>query len=361
MSLRKTPLFERHEDQGARFTEFGGWSMPVEYESITAEHETVREAAGKFDVSHMGQVRVRGADAEQLLQRLTSNDITALEPGDSHYSMITNEAGVILDDTIVYCLAEENYLFIPNAGHDEQMTDRWITHRDRWDLEATVDNVTEGFAMVAVQGPEAIGLVNREASESVKGLSRFEMREMTVAGVDCRVARTGYTGEDGVEILLPTEHAPALWDDLDCEPIGLGARDTLRTEMGYLLSGQDFHPEDEPRNPYEAGVGFTVQLDTDFVGRDALERVDAEGVEERFIGVMLIDRGIPRHGYEVLEPGGESIGHLTSGTMSPTLGEPIGLGYIDVDHTEPDTLVHVEIRDEPKKAKIRAPPFLPGK
>jgi aminomethyltransferase len=185
--------------------------------------------------------------------------------------------------------------------------------------------------------------------------------ETAIEGVDCRVARTGYTGEDGVEIILPTEQAGRLWDALDCEPIGLGARDTLRTEMGYLLSGQDFHPEDEPRNPYEAGVGFTVQLDTDFVGRDALEQVDAEGVDERFIGVMLIDRGIPRHGYEVLEPNGGSIGHLTSGTMSPTLGEPIGLGYVDIEHTEPDTLVHVEIRGEPKKAKIRAPPFLPGK
>jgi aminomethyltransferase len=186
MSLRKTPLFERHEARGARFTEFGGWNMPVEYESITTEHETVREAAGKFDVSHMGQVRVRGTDAERLLQWLTTNDVTALEPGDSHYSMITDDAGVILDDTIVYCLRNEDYLFIPNAGHDDQMTDRWMTHRDRWDLEATVDNVTEDFAMIAVQGPDAIGLVNREAGESIKRLARFELMETAIEGVDCR-------------------------------------------------------------------------------------------------------------------------------------------------------------------------------
>ncbi len=361
MSLRKTPLYDRHEARDARFTEFGGWEMPVEYDSITEEHATVRESAGKFDVSHMGQVTVSGPDAGQLLQRLTTNDVTALEPGDSHYSMITNEEGIILDDTILYRFHAEEYLFIPNAGHDEQMADRWVSHRDEWGLDADVSNDTTEYGMIAVQGPTAVDLVSGTADEPIDRLSRFEAMEATVAGVECWVARTGYTGEDGFELMVPAADTVEIWDSIECDPIGLGARDTLRTEMGYLLSGQDFHPEDDPRNPYEAGVGFTVKLDTDFIGRDALEQVDAEGVDQRFTGIVLIDRGIPRHGYEVLEPNGETIGQITSGTMSPTLGEPIGLGYVDVDQAEPDTLVHVEIRGEPKKAKIRAPPFLTGK
>ena len=361
MSLRQTPLAGRHSAHGARFTEFGGWEMPVEYESITAEHAAVREAAGKFDVSHMGQVGVAGPDAGRLLQRLTTNDVTALSPGDSQYSMITNDEGMILDDTIVYCLGTEDYLFIPNAGHDEAMADRWETHRDEWTLDADVTNRTEAIAMVAVQGPDEVDLVADRAEAAVERLGRFEVASSEVAGVESWVARTGYTGEDGFELMVPSGEATALWDALECDPIGLGARDTLRTEMGYLLSGQDFDPVEEPRTPYEAGVGFTVKLDTEFVGRDALERVDAEGVDERFTGVTLIDRGVPRHGYDVLDPDGGPIGHLTSGTMSPTLGEPIGLGYVDIAYTEPDTLVHVTIRGEPKKAKIRAPPFLPGK
>ncbi|XVH31992.1 glycine cleavage system aminomethyltransferase GcvT [Haloferacaceae archaeon DSL9] len=362
MARRKPPLYAIHEDRGAKFTGFGGWEMPVEFDSIRTEHAAVRDAAGIFDVSHMGEIEVSGPDATTLMQRLTTNDVTALDPGDSQYACITTDGGIILDDTVVYRLAdaggEPRYLFIPNAGHDEQMADRWTGYRDDRDLDATVENVSTEWAMFAVQGPDAPGLVADGADGDVLDLSRFEAGTFEVDRVECLIARTGYTGEDGFEVLCPWDSAAGVWAQFDCQPCGLGARDTLRTEMGFLLSGQDFHPDDEPRNPYEAGVGFTVKLDTEFVGRDALEAAKEEGVDQKFTGVKLLDRGVPRGGYTVQGDDGDRIGHLTSGTMSPTLGEAIGLGYLDVDAAEPDATVYVVIRGTEKRAKIVTPPFI---
>ncbi|MFB6301154.1 MAG: glycine cleavage system aminomethyltransferase GcvT [Halobacteriales archaeon] len=360
MATRKPPLFDVHDDRGASFTEFGGWDMPVEFDSIREEHTAVRESVGIFDVSHMGEIEVTGSEAATLLTRLTTNDVEALDIGDSQYSTITNEDGIILDDTVIYRQDEEQYLFIPNAGHDEQMEDRWIEYRDRWELDAAVDNVTEEYAMFAVQGPTAADLVEDVTAEPVTDLSRFTARYATVDGVECWVARTGYTGEDGFEFVLPWDDAETVWRTFDCQPCGLGARDTLRMEAGFLLSGQDFHPEENPRNPYEAGVSFTVDLekDADFLGRDALEQAAADGVDEEFVGFVLTERGVPRHGYPITDTDGTEIGTVTSGTMSPTLGDPIGLGYVPVEYTDPDTEVHVVIRDQPKKAKIQPLPFL---
>jgi aminomethyltransferase len=385
MPLRTPPLRERHADRGASFTEFGGWDMPVEFDSIRTEHAAVRESAGIFDVSHMGETAVAGPDAERLTQRLTTNDVTALDPGEAQYAMLTDEDGVIVDDTVVYRLPEardHELLFVPNAGHDAETHDRWTTHRDEWGLDATVYNATEDYAMFALQGPDAEALlaeaVAGDAAEdgrsdgdaaTVRDLPRFGITELAVAGVDCLAARTGYTGEDGFELLVPWDDAETVWDafaepgnaddeDSGVQPCGLGARDTLRIEMGYLLSGQDFDPEDEPRNPYEAGVGFTVKLDTEFLGRDALERVQAEGVDEKLVGIRLIDRGVPRHGYDVTNTDGKVIGTVTSGTMSPTLEEPIGLAYLPVAYTDPGTNVRVMVRGESKKAQTRTLPFL---
>jgi aminomethyltransferase len=364
MALRKPPLREEHADRGAKFTEFGGWDMPVQFDSITDEHRSVRESAGIFDVSHMGEIEVSGPDATALMQRLTTNDVTALDAGDSQYAMITDAEGTILDDTVVYRMPDDEpaYLFIPNAGHDEAMYERWTTHREEWGLDATVRNATEEWAMFAVQGPEAPELVADAVTDGtdVLALSRFEATYADVAGVRCWVARTGYTGEDGFELLCPWNGAREVYDAFDCQPCGLGARDTLRIEMGFLLSGQDFDPETEPHDPYEAGVGFTVKLDTEFVGRDALEGVDAEGVEESFVGLKLLDRGVPRHGYDVTDGEGTVIGRVTSGTMSPTLGEPIALGYLPADRTDPGTRVRVTVRGEGKRAKVVSPPFLEG-
>ncbi len=361
MTLRKPPLRDVHDAAGATFTEFGGWDMPVEFDSIKAEHHAVREEAGIFDVSHMGQIAVSGPDAERLMQRLTSNDVTELGRGDSQYSMILDEEGTILDDTVVYRLPEDDdaeYLFVPNAGHDEQMHRRWTDHRDEWELDATVENVTDEYAMYAVQGPEAPDLVSDAADDSVLGLSKFEGRYAEFAGADCWTARTGYTGEDGFELIVPVESAEAVWDLLECQPCGLGARDTLRMEMGFLLSGQDFDADDNPRNPYEAGVGWTVKLDTEFVGRDALERASEEGTDDEFVGIKLVDRGVPRHGYDVTDTDDHVIGEVTSGTMSPTLGDPIALGYVPSDVADPGTVVRVVVRGQSKKAKVANTPFL---
>jgi aminomethyltransferase len=356
MTLRDPPV--AHE---AKHTDFGGWDMPVEFDSIRTEHEAVRESVGKFDVSHMGEITVSGPDAAKLLQRLTTNDVSALDPGDAQYAAITDERGVILDDTVVYNLPEsedEDYLFIPNAGHDEEMYDRWVSHRDEWEFDATVTNRTTEYAMFAIQGPDSPDLLGVETGIDLEDLGRFEVGSGTVAGTDSLVAHTGYTGEEGFEVLCPWDEAQDVWDALECQPCGLGARDTLRIEMGFLLSGQDFHPEENPRNPFEAGISFVVKLDTEFVGRDALEGVDVEGPEEKLVGIQLRDRGVPRHGYDVRTPDGEQLGEVTSGTMSPTLGEPIALAYLPVEYVGEERSVRVVIRGEPKKAHTRTTPFL---
>jgi aminomethyltransferase len=335
--------------------------MPVEFDSIRAEHTAVRESVGKFDVSHMGEITVSGPDAQALLNRLTTNDVAALDDGEAQYAAITDEDGIILDDILVYKLpadASADYLFVPNAGHDEEMYDRWVTHRDEWGLEATVENRTTDYTMIAVQGEGAASLLGAETDIDLGDLGRFDIVAGGVAGVDSFVARTGYTGEPGFEVLCPWDEAETVWSALDCQPCGLGARDTLRLEMGFLLSGQDFDPEDNPRTPYEAGIASVVKLDTEFVGRDALEGIDVEGHEEELVGLKLVDRGVPRHGYDVTTSDGDPLGTVTSGTMSPTLGEPIAMAYLPVEYAEPERTVRVVIRDEPKKARTTTTPFL---
>ncbi|MEF8787320.1 MAG: glycine cleavage system aminomethyltransferase GcvT [Haloarculaceae archaeon] len=361
MTLRTPPLRDLHDGRGAQFTDFGGWEMPVEFDSIRAEHTAVRESAGKFDVSHMGEIAVSGPDAARLCQRLTTNDVLALDPGEAQYAAITDEDGIILDDTVVYNLpasADADYLFIPNAGHDSEMSDRWVTHCDQWGLDATVTNRTTEYAMIAVQGPDAPELLAAETDVDLLEMDRFDIASGAVGGIESLVARTGYTGERGFELLCPWDAAETVWETLDCQPCGLGARDTLRLEMGFLLSGQDFHPETNPRNPFEAGIDFVVKLDTEFVGRDALEGIAVEGPEQKLVGLELIDRGVPRHGYEVTTSDGELLGEVTSGTMSPTLGEPIALAYLPVAYAEADRTVRVVIRGEPKKARTTTTPFL---
>ncbi|MFC6904004.1 glycine cleavage system aminomethyltransferase GcvT [Halalkalicoccus tibetensis] len=357
MSDRRPPLYATHDGADAKFTPFGGWAMPVEFDSIRTEHEAVRESAGIFDVSHMGEIELSGPDAAALLQGLTTNDVESLSVGRAQYSAITDEEGTILDDTVVYRLDEEEFLFIPNAGHDERMEERWESHREEWDLDCEVENATEDWAMFAIQGPEAEDLVAEAAGEELRDLGRFAITEARIAGADCLLARTGYTGEDGFEALVPWDAAEEVWKEFDCQPCGLGARDTLRIEAGFLLSGQDFDPEENPRTPYEARIGFAVDLDTEFVGRDALARVNEDGPEELFIGLRLLERGVPRNGYEIRADDG-AIGEVTSGTMSPTLGEPIGLGYVPTEYAEEGREVAVRIRGSDKRARIEAPGFL---
>ena len=391
MTDRSPPLRGVHEARGASFTDFGGWEMPVEFDSIREEHAAVRESVGVFDVSHMGEIEVSGPDATALLNRLTTNDVTALAPGESQYAAITNDDGVMLDDTVVYRLpdgihagsatgslaefranldesaGDPAYLFVPNAGHDVETLDRFVEHRDEWGFDAAVENTTEGWAMIAIQGPDAAESMTGAAAgddDRVTDLSRFEATVAAIDGIESWVARTGYTGEDGFEVMCPADAVETVWsafvgEPIDAQPCGLGARDTLRTEMGFLLSGQDFDPESEPRTPYEAGIGFVVSLDTEFVGRDALEaQQESGGPAERFTGIKLLERGVPRNGYAVTDGDLTRIGHLTSGTMSPTLNEPIGLGYLHEEYAEPGTEVSVVVRGDGKRAEVVEPPFL---
>ncbi|MFT4921286.1 MAG: aminomethyltransferase [Haloarculaceae archaeon] len=362
MGLRTPPLHDVHDARGAQFTDFGGWEMPVEFDSIREEHTAVREAVGTFDVSHMGEITVSGPDATQLMNRLTTNDVAAIDPGEAQYAAVTDEGGIVIDDIIVYRLpasADAVYLFVPNAGHDEELYDRWSNYREEWGLDAAVTNRTAEYAMIAIQGPDSLDVLGPETDVDLGGMARLEIADGTVAGVDAFVARSGYTGEQGFEVLCSWDAADRVWEAMDCQPCGLGARDTLRLEMGFLLSGQDFDPDEEPRTPYEAGIGSAVKLDTAFLGRDALERVATEGPDETLVGVTLQERGVPRHGYGVTDPDGNRIGHVTSGTMSPTLGEPIALAYLPASYADPGESVRVIIRDEPKKARTTTTPFLP--
>ena len=362
MTLRQPPLADAHEASGATLTEFGGWEMPVEFDSIRAEHEAVRESVGRFDVSHMSQVAVSGPDARRLTNGLVTNDVADLDPGESCYAAITDDGGVLLDDTVVYrppgdWSVDADYLVVPNAGHDSEMTDRWVEYRDSWDLDATVENRTDSLGMVALQGPVSEDLLADVTDGDLGSIARFESLVTEVAGAEALVSRTGYTGEPGFELVFARDDAETVWSALECQPCGLGARDTLRLEMGFLLSGQDFDPEDDPRNPYEAGIGFAVDLDTEFVGRDALEGVDVEGVDEKLRGIELVDRGVPRPGYAVESTDGDRLGTITSGTMSPTLGRGIGLAYLPIE-VGLDESVRVVVRSEPKKARTTATPFL---
>ncbi|WP_363463363.1 glycine cleavage system aminomethyltransferase GcvT [Halogeometricum borinquense] len=354
MTLRKPPLYQAHLDAGAEFTDFGGWEMPVKYDTISTEHAAVRDSAGIFDVSHMSEVKVSGPDATELMNRLTSNGVRELDQGDAQYSCILDQEGIIIDDTVVYKYPDENaYLFVPNAGHGEQMVERWSEHAHRLGLRVSVENKTEELGLVAVQGPDAIEIVEDLSQDPLTSLARFSMMRTSIAGVDCLVARTGYTGEDGVEIFFAVGDSHEMWDAFsDVPPCGLGSRDTLRLEAGLLLSGQDFDPEDEPRTPLEAKLSFVVDLSKpSFIGQDALETLSETGVDHELVGLQLNERGIPRHGYDVLRDG-EHIGHVTSGTMSPTLNQPIALAYVNSDEAVENNAVAVKIRDRDVPATI---------
>lgn len=353
MSERLSPLHRIHGSAGADFTDFGGWTMPVAFDGIKDEHLAVRGSAGVFDVSHMSEVTVEGPDSEAVLDRLTTNDVTALDSGDAQYTCFLDESGVIIDDAVLYRYPDrDGYLFVPNAGHGAMMSERVVEHADDWGMSVTVVDRTDDVALLAVQGPDAVGAVEKAATGPVADIDRFTCRRRTLAGVDCLVARTGYTGEDGVEIFVDPGDATALWETFEpIQPCGLGARDTLRLEAGLLLSGQDFDPETEPRTPVEAGLTFVVDTDGEFVGSEVVADQRADGTEERMVGIRADGRGIPRSGYGILVDG-DRVGHVTSGTKSPTFNVPLALGYVEDRHADPGTDVLVEIRDRTVEATV---------
>ena len=344
--LRRTPLFENHRAAGARFVEFGGWQMPVQYRGLLAEHEAVRTGAGVFDVSHMGEIEVRGKGALRLCQRLTTNDASRLEVGGAQYTVWCAPDGGAIDDTILYRRGPEDFLFCVNASNAAVCVE-WITQQGALEKDAMVTDRSEETALLALQGPGAAGIARALGGEWLPELSRFGCARGELAGLEIFGARTGYTGEDGFELFCRPSDASRLWEALlgqGVEPIGLGARDTLRLEAGLALYGHELSRE---ISPLEAGLGWAVKLDgDDFVGRDALRRQREAGPPRRLIGLGLKDKGIARAGYPVIA-GDRAVGEVTSGTRSPTLGRAVALALIATQWVDAELSIEVRGRRIP--------------
>ncbi|MFL5821956.1 MAG: glycine cleavage system aminomethyltransferase GcvT [Solirubrobacteraceae bacterium] len=351
-ALRRTPLYEQHRQAGARLVPFAGWEMPVQYGGILQEHLAVRRHVGLFDVSHMGQVRTRGPQALQFLQRLLSGDVRKIPEGGAQYGVMCRDDGGILDDLITYRLSDCEFLTVTNASRHE-VDLAWLqSHASEFDVD--VLDVAECFAMLAVQGPEARALVRGLSDGSLPG--RMHCCERTLAEVPMLVCGTGYTGEDGVELLIDPDHSAKVWQALvaaGAEPTGLGARDTLRLEACLHLYGNDM---DEERNPIEAGLGWCCREDTGFIGSEAVAAVRAEGPAEKLAPFCIQGRGIARPGNPVV--GG---GEVTSGTFSPCLEQGIGLAYVPAAGAQPGTEIEIDVRGTIRSALIQKKPLYSGK
>jgi aminomethyltransferase len=355
---RRTPLFAAHGAAGARFTEFAGWEMPLSYGSVAAEHDAVRERCGCFDVSHMGEVELRGAHALDVLQELTVNDVAKLKVGDAQYTVLCNDDGGVLDDLIILRRGPARYLLIVNAANTASDF-AWMASRAGGRAEV-IDRSAE-YALVALQGPEAEVALRTLTAIDLTSLRPFTFLEGPVAGIETLVSRTGYTGEDGFELLAPASDGPALWDAVleavrrrSGLPAGLGARDTLRLEAGLPLCGTDM---DESTTPLEAGLGWVVKLGKgEFIGRQRLAAQAAGDLRRRLVGIQLDEPGIPRHGYPVWRGDG-AIGNVTSGMKSDTLGRFIGLAYVATGSDAPGTPIAVEIRGRRVPAHVVSRPF----
>jgi aminomethyltransferase len=352
-ALRHTPLYDRHRAAGAKLVPFAGWEMPVSYEGVRTEHVAVRTGCGVFDVSHMGEIETSGSQALDLLQRLLSNDLGRIEVGGAQYSLLCRPDGGVLDDLFTYRLADDRYLTVTNAANHAGDLEWFREHAVEFDAEVT--DRLDDYAMLAVQGPEARALVAPLLSGELPSRMRTAQLETSV-GASALVCGTGYTGEDGVEILLAPEAAGPFWDALveaGATPAGLGARDTLRLEVCFHLYGNDLS---EGRNPIEAGLGWCCKEETGFIGSDAVARARAEGTAERLVPFALTDRGIPRQGNQVLA-GGEPAGEVTSGTLSPCLDRGIGMAYVRADLAEPGTELEIDVRGRKRRAQIESRPL----
>jgi aminomethyltransferase len=346
--LRRTPLYDRHAAAGAKLVPFAGWEMPVQYAGIREEHIAVRTGVGIFDVSHMGQVLTRGPDATNFLQRMVSNDVRRIPEGGAQYSVLCRDDGGVLDDLFTYRLADCEYLTVTNAANHGKDFDWLRSHAGEFDVDV-LDRASE-FAMLAVQGPNARGLVQNLTEGSLP--SRFHVCLRPVAGVPMLVCGTGYTGEDGVELLLVPEHAPAVWDaivEAGATPVGLGARDTLRLEVCFHLYGNDMT---EDRNPIEAGLGWCCKEATGFIGSEAVAAARKEGTAEKLVPFVIEGQGIARHGNPVV--GG---GEVTSGTFSPCLERGIGMAYVSSARAEPGTQIEIDVRGRNRPAVIERKPL----
>jgi aminomethyltransferase len=353
-TARRTPLFEQHQDLGAKVVPFAGWEMPVQYEGIREEHSAVRRHAGMFDVSHMGEVEVEGPDALAFLQRVLSNDVARITPGAAQYSCLCNEEGGVLDDLFVYRLEGDNYLIVTNAANHESDL-AWLGRQSR-EFGVIVRDVADRFAMLAVQGPHARGVLTRTLGIELP--PRFRVSRVQIGGRPALACGTGYTGEDGVELLVDPEAAPTLWTQLleaGIVPCGLGARDTLRLEVCYPLHGNELTPE---RNPIEAGLGWCCKEETRFIGAEAIARARAEGTAETLVAFKIEGQGIPRGGNPVLH-GDEEVGVVTSGTYSPTLELGAGMAYVKSELAGVGNVIAIDVRGKRRSARIASRPLYP--
>lgn len=359
--MERTPLFEEHERLGGKMVPFAGYAMPVQYEGILAEHRAVRERAGLFDVSHMGEVEIRGPQALDLVQRLTTNDASTLAVGQAQYSVICRENGTAIDDCIVYRF-QDHYMIVVNASNRDRDVAWMRQHAGDFDAELT--DRSDETALLALQGPRATEILAKLTDARLDDIGYYHFGLGAVSGHDAVLSRTGYTGEDGFELYLANDAAAPVWRAIleagaehDAKPAGLGARDALRLEVGYILYGNDL---DDDHTPLEAGLGWVTKLDKgDFLGRDALRRQKEEGLHRKLVGFVLTEKGFPRHGYDIRHDGAV-VGAVTSGLLSPALDQGVGLGYVDVGAAGKGTALEIVIRDRGVGAEVRRPPFYTG-
>ncbi len=361
--MKNTPFTERHLALGAKMAPFAGYNMPISYTSINEEHNCVRNNAGVFDVSHMGEFILKGPNALDLIQRVTSNDASKLTDGKAQYSCLPNENGGIVDDLLVYCVEYNKvYMLVVNASNIEKDWN-WISKHNTNDVE--MHNISDKTALLAVQGPKATEYMQRLTDMDITNLKYYTFTKGVFAGVEnVLVSATGYTGAGGVEIYFDSADGAAdkIWEAIfatgtpdGLKPIGLAARDTLRLEKSFCLYGNDI---DDTTNPLEAGLGWITKFTKDFTARPILEQIKANGVSRKLVGLEMVDRGIPRHGHVIQDADGKEIGVITSGTQSPSMGKAIGMGYVAKEHAAEGSEVYLNIRDKAVKAKVVKMPFM---
>ncbi len=362
MEIKNTPFTQKHIALGAKMAPFAGYNMPISYTGINDEHATVRRNAGVFDVSHMGEFILKGENALELIQRVTSNDAAKLKAGQAQYSCLPNENGGIVDDLLVYCLEENKaYMLVVNASNMEKDWN-WISARNTHGVE--MHNISEKTALLAIQGPNATKILQPLTEPDIINLKYYTFVKGTFAGVDnVLISATGYTGAGGVEIYFEDKDGAAdkIWNAIfetgtpqGLKPIGLGARDTLRLEMGFCLYGNDL---DDTTSPIEAGLGWITKFTKEFTSRALFEKQKAEGVSRKLVGFEMVNKGIPRHGYEIKNAAGEAVGVVTSGTQSPSLGKAIGMGYVRPEYAPIDSQIYIQVRDKLLLAKVAKIPF----
>jgi aminomethyltransferase len=357
--MKNTALTHIHESLGAKLVPFAGFNMPVQYEGVTAEHETVRNGVGVFDVSHMGEFLLSGPNALALIQKVTSNDASTLTIGRAQYSCLPNNQGGIVDDLIVYKIKEEQYLLVVNASNIEKDWE-WISSHN--DLGVEMNNISEDYSLLAIQGPKAVEAMQSLTSINLSEIKYYHFEMADFAGIEnVIISATGYTGSGGFEIYCKNSEVEQIWTKVfeagatfGIKPIGLAARDTLRLEMGFCLYGNDIN---DTTSPLEAGLGWITKFTKEFTNSENLKKQKEEGVTKKLVGFELLERGIPRHDYEIVDADGNNIGIVTSGTMAPTVGKGIGMGYVKTELADVDSEIYIQIRNNKVKAKVVKMPF----